>query len=373
MIIPIYIPLLEKYKSSAYEAIDSEWISNHGKFVELSTNKLKNVLNAKNVILMSNGTVATHCLFISLKYKYPNITKIYVPNNCYVAAYNCALMEYNIENLEMMKINKDTWNICDDEEYLLSLEQNSAIMIVHNLGGIINVDKIKKIRPDIILVEDNCEGLFGKYNGVFSGTSESLLCSSVSFYGNKSITTGEGGAFITNDDEIYNYIKKVYSQGMTSKRYIHDLVSYNYRMNNVQAAFLYDQLNDIDYILDLKKKVFDNYINLLDEEIKNNKISLQSIDENCERANWMFSIKINNHTKTIDEVYDYFIKQGFETRPFFYTYYNHNHLKDIKCIHDLTINDKLNTSIIMIPSFPVLSIEEQIFIVNGIKNFLKEM
>ena len=87
----------------------------------------------------------------------------------------------------------------------------------------------------------------------------------------------------------------------------------------------------------------------------------------------MFSIKINNHTKTIDEVYDYFIKQGFETRPFFYTYYNHNHLKDIKCIHDLTINDKLNTSIIMIPSFPVLSIEEQIFIVNGIKNFLKEM
>ena len=371
--IPIYKPLLEKYKLSAFEAINSEWISNHGKFIELATNKFKEVINAKNVILMSNGTVATHCLFISLKYKYPNITKIYVPNNCYVAVYNCALMEYNIENLEIMKINEDSWNMDVDEEYLMSLEQNSAIMIVHNLGGVIDIDRIKQIRPDIVLIEDNCEGLFGKYNNKFTGTSDSLLCSSVSFYGNKSITTGEGGAFITNDDDVYNYIKKVYSQGMTNKRYVHDLVAYNYRMTNVQAAFLYDQLNDIEYIINLKKSVFNNYIRLLDEEIKNNKISLQLIDENCERANWMFAIKFDNNTKNIDDTYNYFLEQGFETRPFFYTHYNHNHLKDIKCIHDLVTNNKLNSSIIMLPSYPTLTIDEQIVVINGVKKFINEM
>lgn len=370
MNITIYKPLLDKYKKSAYEAIESEWISNHGEFIQLATDKLKEIINAKHVILMSNGTVATHCLFISLKYKYPHVEKIYVPNNCYVAAYNCALMEYDIENLEMMKINENTWNMCDDEEYLLSLEPNSAIMIVHNLGGIIDVDRIKKIRPDIILVEDNCEGLFGKYNGKYTGTSNSLLCSSVSFYGNKSITTGEGGAFITNNDDIYNYIKKVYSQGMSSVRYIHDVLAYNYRMTNIQAAFLYDQLNDIDHILNLKTQVFKNYIELLHNEIENGKISLQLVPNNCERANWMFAIKFNNNNKTINEVYNYFLEKGIETRPFFYTHNNHNHLKNIKCDCDLTINEKLNASIVMFPSFPVLTIDEQIYIVEHIREFI---
>ena len=82
-------------------------------------------------------------------------------------------------------------------------------MLVHNLGGIIDVDRIKKIRPDIILMEDNCEGLFGKYHNVFTGTSKNILSASVSFYGNKTITTGEGGAFMTHDKEVYEYIKRV--------------------------------------------------------------------------------------------------------------------------------------------------------------------
>jgi perosamine synthetase len=70
----------------------------------------------------------------------------------------------------------------------------------------------------------------------------------LSFYGNKIITTGEGGAFLTNEQNVYEYIKKVYSQGMSNIRYLHNVHAYNYRMTNIQAAFLYDQLNDIDSI-----------------------------------------------------------------------------------------------------------------------------
>ena len=257
--IPCYKPFLSKYKTCPIDAINSEWISNHGKYIELATNKLKEILQVKHVILMANGTVATHCLFMSLRYKYPHISKIYVPNNVYVAVYNCALMEYELHNLEVLQINEQTWNMEDDEQYLLSLETNSAIVIVHNIGGIIDVDRIKKIRPDIVLIEDNCEGLFGRYHGKYTGTSENILCSSVSFYGNKTITTGEGGAFVTNNDEIYDHIKHVYTQGMSSKKFIHDVHAYNYRMTNVQAAFLYEQLNDLDCILSLKQKVFNTY------------------------------------------------------------------------------------------------------------------
>jgi perosamine synthetase len=241
--IPIYQPYIENYKCSAIKAIESGWISNHGEYVEKATQKLKEILKVPYVILMSNGTVATHCLFKSLKFKHPEISKIYVPNNVYVAAWNSALMEYPIEYLEVLPIDEHTWNMKEDEELILSLEKNSALLVVHNLGNIINVPKIKRLRPDIIIVEDNCEGVFGYYEGVKSGCSNSSLCSSISFYGNKTITTGEGGAFITTDKIVYNYIKKIYSQGMSNERYIHDVHAYNYRMTNIQSAFLYDQLN----------------------------------------------------------------------------------------------------------------------------------
>lgn len=373
-LIPIYKPYLSKYKTSPIDAINSEWISNHGKYIELATNKLKNFLNAKHVILMANGTLATHCLFISLRYKHPNITKIYVPNNVYVAVYNSALMEYDMSNLEILKINKNTWNMEEDADYIMSLETNSAIVIVHNLGGVIDVDRIKQLRPDIVLLEDNCEGLFGTYNNKYTGTSDNVLCSSVSFYGNKTITTGEGGAFITNDTELYEHMKRVYSQGMSSKRFVHDIHAYNYRMTNVEAAFLYEQLNDIECILNLKKGIFMNYKLLLHDEIQNNRIFLQSNHPNCMNANWMFAIGLTNNNKTIDELNSYFTENGIEIRPFFYPYYSHNHLKTIMDkTDDWYVSNTLNKEIIMLPSYPELTFEQQQYIVSKIKLLLQEI
>ena len=151
-------------------------------------------------------------------------------------------MEYKKEQLEVMKINSETLNIETNEEYIKSLDKDSCVLIVHNLGNIVNVPRLKRLRPAIIFIEDNCEGLFGKYEGIYSGCSEASLCSSVSFYANKSLTTGEGGAFFTNDSEIYEFIKSTYGHGMTKERYIRDRLAYNYRMTNIQAGFLYDQL-----------------------------------------------------------------------------------------------------------------------------------
>lgn len=371
--ISIYEPLLKNYKKSAFDAIESEWISNHGKYIGLSTELLKKILDIEYVILMANGTCATHCNLIALKYKYPDIHKIYVPNNCYVAVYNCVLMEYNLEEIEVLKIDEKTWNMCTYEDYLLSLEKNSAILIVHNLGGIVDVNKIKKIRPDIILMEDNCEGLFGKYHEKYTGTSDNILCSSISFYGNKTITTGEGGAFMTKDKEVYEYIKRVYSQGMSNKRYVHDIKAYNYRMTNIQAAFLYDQLNDIEHILKLKKTVFQNYEELLGPMIEDGKISLQSIEDNCERANWMFALQLNDNKKTIEELNEYFEGYGVEIRPFFYPIYDHLHLSSFSKIlseEEKKKSEELNKTIIMIPSYPLLEYEKQVYIIDVIKKMI---
>ena len=217
--LPIYTPYLNKYKKSAINAIESGWISNYGVNVKNAEKKLKYIFGIKYCILMNNGTAATHCLFIALKHKYPNINKIYIPNNVFIAPWNCALMEYKSIQLEVMKTNENTLNINTDEEYIKSLDKNSCILIVHNLGNIINVPRLKRLRPDIIFIEDNCEGIFGKYENIYSGTSNGTLCSAVSFYANKTLTTGEGGAFFTNDIEIYKHIKSTYSHGMTHERY----------------------------------------------------------------------------------------------------------------------------------------------------------
>ena len=118
--INIYEPNIEKYSNSAINAIKTGWISNHGEYVEKTRDLLIEKLNIKHCILMSNGTCATHCLFLALKYKYPNIRKIYVPNNCYVAAHNSALMEYDKTQITVMRMDMNTWNVDTSEEYIRS-------------------------------------------------------------------------------------------------------------------------------------------------------------------------------------------------------------------------------------------------------------
>ena len=369
--INIYEPNISIYKKSAIKAIESGWISNHGEFIAKSTQLLKNILNVKHVILMANGTCATHCLFLALNFKYPNINKIYVPNNCYVAAWNSLLMKYDKSYIEVMKMDINTWNICVDEEYIKGLDPNSAMLIVHNLGNIINVPRLKKLRPDLIFIEDNCEGFTGKYNNIYSGTSELSLCSSISFYGNKIITTGEGGAFITNDDDVYNYIFKVYAQGMSSVRYLHDIHAYNYRMTNIQSAFLFDQLNEFETIINNKQQIFNNYKKLLLPLIESNQVSLFQNESETENACWIFSVRLINNTKTIQETVEYFKSNNIDIRPFFYPINKHEHLKDIQ--FDDNIPSILNNEIIMIPSSPSITLETQKYIVLTIEKFIENI
>ena len=363
--IPIYKPLLTPYSKSAHTAIESEWISNHGIYVDLATEKLKGVLGAPYCILMNNGTSATHALIRALKFKYPDLNKIYVPNYCFIAPYNCVLQEYPLTQVEVMKTDPTTLNIYVDEEYLRSLQTNSAVVIVHNLGNIVNVPRLKQIRPDIIFVEDNCEGLFGKYDRIFSGTSPASLCSAVSFYGNKTITTGEGGAFFTHDLELYKYMKTYYSHGMSDIRYVHNLQGTNYRMTNIQAAFLWDQLNDIDAILEKKKNVYEFYCELFKELVKEGKVKLFSWEPGTEHSKWMFSLVLP--LKQYERLEAFLGEKQIQVRPLFYDYRKHKHLEAISCVEAPLEGIEGGC---MLPSYPELNKDQQIYIRNCVKEFL---
>ena len=192
------------------------------------------------------------------------------------------------------------------------------------------------------------------------------LCSAVSFYGNKTITTGEGGAFFTNDLATYKFMKTYFSHGMSDKRYVHNILGTNYRMTNIQAAFLYDQLNDIENILTMKKKIIDNYRRLL-EELGPRVFYLKS-DPQTEESNWMFVTFIR------DIVYEYLeaymLEKNIQIRPLFYDIHEHEHLRTIKkMITDDSI-EEIRRIGFMLPSYPELSLDEQKYIVNCIKEYL---
>ena len=366
--IPIYVPYLEKYKKSALQAIETSWISNYGMNVTNAEQLFKKILQINYCILMNNGTSATHALFLALKYKYPKITKIYIPNNVFVAPWNCALREYSKEYLEVMKMDSTTLNIDTSEEYIKTLQADSCVLIVHNLGNIVNVPRLHRLRPDIIFIEDNCEGIFGTYEGIYSGTSTKTLCSAVSFYANKTLTTGEGGAFFTNDKDVYTYIKSIYSHGMTATRYIHDTLAYNYRMTNIQAGFLYDQLQDIDHILTLKKNVFDTYDRLLQSHIQNNKIYKLTPESNTVSANWLYCIIIKNiHFNHFEHFMN---EKKIQIRPFFYDIRKHQHLQNINCEYK---EENIASQGVMLPSFPELQLYNIQYIVSCINEYITSL
>ena len=354
--INIYEPELSKYKSSALEAIESGRISFQGKYPGMAIRKLKERLGTPFAVLCCNGTVATHCLFIALKYVHPTIQKIYVPNNVYVAAWNCALMVYNPSNLEVLQMDLNTWNMNTDESYLLSLDRNAAVLIVHNLGNMVDVSRLKRLRSDLIFVEDNCEGLFGKYEGVYAGAHEASLCAAVSFFANKTITTGEGGAFFTTSEALHLHIHAVCHQGVTPVRYLHSVLAYNYRMSNIQAALLYDQLCDLDDVLERKRRVFETYDRLFAELFAKGLLRQQRSEPGTTRAHWMYAVRVPSH-HNFAALNQLFQAKGSDLRPMFFTINTHKHLSEF--VYNDEVAEILSREIVMLPSSPGIKLEEQ--------------
>ncbi|MHA2182965.1 MAG: DegT/DnrJ/EryC1/StrS family aminotransferase, partial [Promethearchaeota archaeon] len=209
----------------AHDAVRSSWVSSIGKYVDLATEKLKESCGCKYAILTNSGTAATHLVVRALKRFKPEVNRILVPSACYAAAYNSLIYDQNGWDVSCIDLDEDTWNM-----KIKRIEKGDAIFAVHNLGNIINVPRLSE-EYKCPIIEDNCEGFFGLYEGFKSGSQS--ICSSLSFFGNKNITCGEGGAFLTNDEEIYRFALKLRGQGQTEKRYIHDELGYNHRMTNV--------------------------------------------------------------------------------------------------------------------------------------------
>lgn len=360
--IPIYTPYLTKNTMNhAIKALNSGWISSHGKYKKMAEELLCEQFDCNHALLVSNGTCATHLLAKSLRFKHPNVNRIIAPNNCYVAAWNSFLFDGYGWKIQLIDSNLETWNA---DYTSVEADENTAFLVVPNLGNMVDVSKLKKLYPKSVFVEDNCEGFFGLYNQKRAGSESD--CISLSFFGNKDLTSGEGGAVLTSNSDIYEYIDKIHSQGQSTKRYIHDELGYNYRMTNIQAAILYGQLQDSEEIREKKSNIFEIYRRELDDI---SSVSIQNSDE-CVHSNWMFGIRIHNNAG-YDHANHFFKKNGIETRPMFYPASAHKYLKNYKQVEfgNETNSSILNRECLLLPSHPGLTKQNLEHIISTVKKY----
>lgn len=361
--IPIYTPrITPKMKKYVNDCMETGWISWQGKYVEKAEDLLKKFTGSKYCLLTNNGTTATHLVARSLYKKNNFIERLYVPSSCYVAAWNSFLFDnrnwsFKLRDLNMLTWNSDYNDVVDDGK--------SALLVVSNLGNIVNTGLLKVKYPNTIIVEDNCEGFSGRCGNNHSGKDS--LCYSLSFFANKNITTGEGGAFLTDDHDIYEYCKKLRGQGQTSKRYVHDELGYNYRMTNIQAAMLVAQMEDIETTISLKRKVFNMYKSIL-SEINDKNFSLQQTTTGTSHANWMFGIRFHN-LKEFKKAEKFYKDSGVEIRPMFYPYSVHKHLPEINTNQANSI--LLNKQCVILPSYPDLTKDQINKVCKVTKDFIK--
>jgi perosamine synthetase len=255
------------------------------------------------------------------------------------------------DKIDLIPIDADESTWCVDIAKLIDVANtcdpdDTAILVVHNVGNIVNVPRLKSILKEHQFIEDNCEGFLGEYEDLPTGTKS--LASSISFYANKTLTCGEGGAFITNDADIHALVYRQANQGQTSERYVHDILAYNYRMTNMQAALLLSQLSLREEIQQKKSNIFEFYSKNL-----SNKYILQKISNGTKHSHWIFSVRLKGCDYTSNIMPQ--CNKSFETRPMFYQMSKHKHLRKYSNIDDENVAKLLSKECFMLPSHPNLN------------------
>ena len=322
----------------ATEAISSSWVSSRGPFINSVEREFESIFDVKHAIFVSNGTVALHLALIAL-----GITKgdeVICPSLTYIAPVNA--ISYSGATPVFVDCNASDW--CLDPQLVENAitDRTKAIMVVHTYGQVANMDAILALssRHRIPVIEDSAETIFGTYQGRMTGTMGAI--GTFSFFGNKVLTSGEGGLVITNDDELASNVRLYMNQGSSqSKKYLHEVIGYNYRGTNVQAAILQAQLERRNEIMDARWKIYRLYEERL-EDIEGILIQ-QEFPSRC-RSPWLFSLLIGQRDQTNlrDSLSEHLEQNGIESRPFFYPIhklppYVHFQIQDAQFINSLNL------------------------------------
>lgn len=260
------------------ECLDSTFVSSVGKFVDRFESDLVQYTGAKHAVAVVNGTAALH---VSLKLAgVKRGDEVLIPALTFVATANavsyCGAEPHFVDS-EINTLGMDPVALRD---YLISISEirNNqcvnrltgsiirALVPMHTFGHPVDIEGLLSVARDfhLVLIEDAAESLGSTVNGQHTGTFG--LMGTLSFNGNKTITTGGGGAILTNDSELAIKAKHLTTTAKVPHRwaYEHDEIGFNYRMPNLNAALGCAQLEQLPIFLAAKRKLFERYEKVCD-------------------------------------------------------------------------------------------------------------
>ena len=255
--IPISSPTIgQKEAEYVMDCLTSTWISSAGSYIDRFEDAFAEVAGAKHAIACSNGTAALHLALVALGVKPGD--EVLVPTLTFVACSNAVI--YCGATPVLVDIDPDIWAIDAAQIESLITPKTRGIIAVHLRGHPADMDSIMTIarRHGLFVVEDAAQAHGAKFNDTPVGSIGDV--GTFSFFGNKLITTGEGGMVTTNGDAIADRIRLLKNQGMTKeRRYWHPVVGYNYRMTNIQAAIGLAQVERLPEILFRHQRISEWY------------------------------------------------------------------------------------------------------------------
>jgi perosamine synthetase len=349
-------------KKYVNECLDSTWISSKGKFIPLFEKKFSEYIGINHAASVCNGTAALHLALLALGIGPGD--EVIVPTLTYIASVNA--VTYTGARPVFVDSLPHTWQIAPDDIKAKLSKRTKAIMIVHLYGHPCEMDTIMETAREnnLYVIEDCAEAIGSRLGGQHVGTIGDV--GTFSFFGNKTITTGEGGMVVTNSEEIISRTIHLKSQGLAAGReYWHNILGYNYRMTNICAAIGLAQLEQVETFLKQKRKIADWYA---EELAYCPYIEFQPEIGNVYNSYWMCSILVDELQKR-DILRSRLDEKGIETRPFFWPV----HLMPMyfrKNTH-FPVAEDLAARGINLPSYPMLTKEQVHFIasetIRGIK------
>jgi perosamine synthetase len=312
--IPISKPsITEKEVNYVNDALSSGWVSSLGEYIEKFENQFATFCEVKRAVSVTSATTGLHLAMKAMGVGPGD--EVIIPDLTFIATANA--VTYTGAKVITVDIEEDSLCICPKAIRKALTNKTKAIIAVHLNGYPANMKLINQIADQykLYVIEDAAEAHGAKF---FNKKVGSLGHVGVfSFYGNKIMTTGEGGMITTNDIDLSERIKFLRDHAMSkSKRYWHNEIGYNYRLTNIQAALGVAQLERIDELLNKRISIYERYY-------KNfSKINIFQLNRTSKFRNvsfWSICLEIQNfNRKKRDALIIGLKEKNIDSRPYFY-------------------------------------------------------
>lgn len=346
--IPVYRPDLSgNERRYVLSCIDSTWISSIGAFIERFEAAMAEATGARHAISVCNGTVALHlalhCLDIG-----PG-DEVIVPSFTYIASVNTIAQTGATPVFAESRAGDWLLDPADVERRITP--RTRAILPVHLYGAACDMAALGAIaqRHGLRVIEDCAEALGTTIEGRHVGTFGDI--GTFSFFGNKTVTTGEGGMVIAADDALAQRLRMTKGQGQSlTRRYWHEMLGFNYRMTNIAAAIGLGQIERLDAVLARKRAIAGEYRRLLSAL----PVTFQLPDKAVHSSEWLMSVLLPeaaDRERLMADMAD----AGIDTRPVFYC----AHMMPMYAKGErFPVAENIAARGISLPSYPQLSADD---------------